>query len=430
MGFQFLPPRQIFAVLFFILPFLANAQNFGTSADDDLWGSRLRDHASRYTKPDEDTFVSTMMGVCHGRKPNVKKLGMLKQVKFKDPSLLNGKLESYILYHSDKVVHNKNKENEWIEFVPKKAPLFVYFPGAFSEMMNDQTKRFMEDMNKLGYHVAVFASPLHEDFVKLKPAFKPGDFLKEAQLLHRGMEYVVDYVNKEGLIENDLVYLTGVSYGAFLASIATNLDYDSRNLITGGTTLISPPADYERSIEIIDTLIDETRKDFADLNFSTKYSRYLTVCRRHSQRLLKKYAKGLTVFVGFQENMVKSVKAYRKANGINDLPLYDKDWEENLTFQKYFDFYAPELNASYQSLNSKIKTWVDRANNRGKIIRIFAAEDDWLNDQDAWNSFDPENMLTVKKGGHYGFHHLPWYDTLLTTLFSLPLAVMGGIVPF
>lgn len=429
MGIRILPWRYYVAVLSFALSFTTSAQ-FNTSNDDDLWGDKLRDHASRYKKPDADTFVSTMLGVCFEPKPNVKKLGMLEEVRFKDPSLQKGRLETRILYSSDKVVHNEGKENEWIEFVPKKAPLFVYFPGAFSEMMNNQTKRFMKDMNELGYHVAVFASPLHKDFIKLKPNFKPGDFLKEAQILHRGMEYAVDYVNKKGLLEVDQVYLTGVSYGAFMAAIATNLDFDSRNLITGGTTLISPPADYEKSIKIIDQLIDETRADFAGLSFSTKYSRYLTVCRRHSKRLLKKYAKGLTVFVGFQENMVESVKAYRKANGINDLPLNDRKWEESLTFQKYFDYYAPELNASYQSVNSKIKTWVDRANQNGKVIRIFAAEDDWLNEPDAWNNFDPENLLTVKKGGHYGFHHLPWYDTLLTTLFSLPLAVMGGIVAF
>ena len=126
------------------------------------------------------------------------------------------------------------------------------------------------------------------------------------------MEYAVDHIHK-GLLYADKVYLTGVSYGAFMASIATSLDNDSRNLITGGTTLISPPADYEKSIKIVDRLIDETRDDFAGLSFSAKYSRYLTVCRKHSKRLLKEYAKGLTIFVGFQENLVEAVKAHRKA---------------------------------------------------------------------------------------------------------------------
>lgn len=408
-----------------MIPTLAWAQGIA----DDLWGDSLRDHATRYTRPAEDTFVSTMMGVCKARNPNIKKKGKFAEVYFKDPSLQDGRLQSNILYLSEKKVVVRRGKSE-TTFIPKKAPLFVYFPGAFSDIDNDQTNRFFEDMNKLGYHVATFNSPLNKNFIKTKPNFKPGDFMKEAQTLHRGLQYVVDHIKAQGLLEGDLVYLTGVSYGAFMASIVTNLDYDSRNLITGGTTLISPPANYERSIQIIDNFIDETREDFAGLSFSTKYSRYLTVCQRHSKRLLKKYAKGLTIFIGFQENMVASVKVYRKVNNINDTPLNDPDWEENLTFQQYFDWYAPELNAVYQSKNSKLRTWVDRANRRGKVIRIFAAEDDWLNDPNAWAYYNPENLLTVHKGGHYGFHHLQWYDTLLSTLFTLPVAIIGGLAVF
>lgn len=414
--------------------FSANAYaqtNSGSQVNhDDFWGAKLRDHATRYKRPDEDSFVSTMMAVCKSRDPNVKKLGKFEENYFSDPSILDGKLQANILYSSDKVVIPSREFGEQPEtfFVPKKAPLFVYFPGAFSHINNDQTNRFFKDMNRLGYHVATFNSPLHKNFIKTKPNFKPGDFMKEAQVLHRGLQYVVDHIKGQGLLESDLVYLTGVSYGAFMSAMVTNFDFDSRNLITGGTTLISPPADYERSIQIIDDLIDETRADFAGLSMSTKYSRYLTVCKRHSKRLLKKYAKGLTIFVGFQENMVKSVKAYRKAYGIKDTPYNDPKWKENLTFQNYFDWYAPELNADYQSKNSKLKTWVDRANAKGKIMRIFAAEDDWLNEPTAWDHYDPENLLTVHKGGHYGFHHLQWYDTLLSTLFTLPLAILGGVI--
>lgn len=420
----------LFCLCLMALPFSANAQGGLTGFLDDLWGDSLRDHVANYTRPDDDTFVSTMMAVCEGDNPKVKNKGLFEEVEFDDVALTNGKLKSNILYLSDKVRYRPSRNADIEEkFVPKKAPLFIYFPGAFGKLMNDQAKRFFRDMNELGYHVATFSSPLDESFIKLGPTFKPGDFMKEAQILHRALQNVVDHVDDQGLFDGNL-YLAGVSYGAFMASIVTNLDHDNRNLINGGTTLISPPADYGISIGILDKYIDETRDDFAGLSFSTKYSRYLTVCRRHSRRLLKKYAKGLTVFIGFQEQMVSSVKAYRKMNNLNDTPFGDRDWKENLTFQKYFDWYAPELNASYQSQNAKLLTWVDRANQNGKIMRIFAAEDDWLNEPDAWVPFSVDNLLTVNKGGHYGFHHLKWYDNFITKLFSIPISIatVGGVL--
>ena len=66
-------------------------------------------------------------------------------------------------------------------------------------------------------------------------------------------------------LKDNQVQIVGVSYGSLLSSIITVLDANDANILTAGTTLISPPLNFRESLKRIDYYIDETVKISRDV---------------------------------------------------------------------------------------------------------------------------------------------------------------------
>ena len=389
------------------------------SSQQDQWGDTIRASIANYKRPDEDTFVSTILASCDYRPQNLERQGVLEKTNFSDPALEKD-LPTHILYKSRfiRFYYDQQEEKRKRLFEIEKAPLFIFLPGIFSKVDGPQPTDYMKRLNRLGYHVASFPNPLHKSFVKLKSNYLPGDLVNEAKTLYRSIISLIEYLKSKDVLEGK-VYLAGVSYGSFLSAVITAMDGDSNKVITGGTTLISPPENFGVSVTRLDQFIDETMSAFGDDNFTERAFRFLRVCTKDTDNTRRKWAKGLTVFSGFQIPLTDSIRSYQKTYDLSARPMGIQNWREIATFNNYFNWYAPELISVYQSEVVSLRYWVEKAIDNGQRIRILTAKDDWLNPINAWESYSKENLLMIEKGGHYGFHHTRWFSSLINNLYQI-----------
>lgn len=380
----------------------------------DRWSPEMRQHFSSYYNPLDDAFLSTIMGVCGYSWPWKKKYGDYRDRNYKDTKVEDRvPVKMVKSYSRDIVVTGKIKK------VPASAPLLIFLPGMFNEVDDSQNKRFLYDMSKRGHHVAVLPNPLSSDFISAKPNFKPGAFLKEAEVLYRLVKKIVTTYKTQGLLSNNEVRLVGVSYGALMSAIITGLDADDANIITKGTTLISPPLNFRKSLARMDQFIDDSSREFAGLRFHSKLFRFLKVCFTPNFKDRLKWAKGMTIYSGFQELLVNSINVWREIHNITDLPYQNPNWEQTFKFSDYLGWYAPDVEAMLALPEAKLEYWVDKARVDNKEIRILSADDDWLNTPDDWADFHYEEVLLLENGGHFGFRKLPWFDQFLTIGFPI-----------
>lgn len=379
----------------------------------DMFSQDLRQHASTYQTPDDDTFVSTLLGVCKLDRYNPKKYGIYEREVYRDKKMVDPLPVRMVLQE------RKINIGSFSVKIAKKAPLYIYIPGLFSSVDDKESKRQLSVFSKLGYHVLTFPNPMSaDDFLKKKPSFKPGHFTEEAALLYRAIKHHFRKLRDRGLIDG-VVHLSGVSYGAFMAAIIAKMDAEQSNIINGTTTVIAPPFHFGKSVLKIDEYIRESKGEFAGIGFAKKYQRYLDVC--HGRRPNKKdeWAQGIVIFHAFQERMINAMEVYRKHHNISGDPMGDPDWKENMVFMDYFNEYAPELLPLLNSDRSEILNWINEANQLGKRVRVLTSDDDWLNDIGDWKQMDYRHKMIFDEGGHYGFRHLNWWDELLEIDYSL-----------
>ncbi|MGB0452444.1 MAG: hypothetical protein ACPGJV_01915 [Bacteriovoracaceae bacterium] len=393
-----------------------------------------RDTSFAPYKPNaKDSFVSTLLGFC--KRPNKSLFGLAKieTKKFNDKELQKPVQVKYALHSKvekpkSRLRNLQQKLNEKKTYTPLKSPLVFVFPGSFGSVSGIDSTRFIHDYIQLGHHVVTFPSPLHPSFVSLKASYKPGDFVNEAKTFYRLMQKIISDLESRNLVDRNNIRLSGLSYGAFLATIITALDGEQLKLLTGETTLISPPADYGKSVEILDQYILEVAEKSSEQGFFGIIGDYFKVCSNEaSQEELQFNAKALSVYHSFQKNLVKMTDKYLKTH---DLPVKSQGkskWQKEFTFKNYFDLYAPELWGFYTSELATLKYWVDRAQKESNNILIISAKDDWLNESDAWDLYPEEQLLLVEHGGHYGFRNTSWFASVLKGIFSLPKKVAGTI---
>lgn len=400
------------------------AQLKTSSTNFDLWDNEIRNHAQTYFNPHKDQFLSTIMGVCSFEWPWKKKFGIYRKRDFQDKDLADRIPVTQVFSYKQKLKVDP-KLHESMRPLSKRemdkvqvAPLVIFLPGMFNEIDDSQNKRFMLSLSKRGHHVATLPNPLSTDYINAKPNYKPGEFLKEARTLYRAIKRIVLSYQRRGILKNNQVQILGISYGALMSSIITVLDANDANIINAGTTLISPPLNFRKALERLDSYIDDTSDKYAGMYWSGKLYKFLRVCFSNGFEKRDEWAKGMTIYSGFQEYLVNSIKAWRVVNGLKqDQPYQNPHWEKTFKFAHYLDWYAPEVKDMLELPEAELHHWVDQASQYGKPVRILAAVDDWLNTPEEWQDFYDNQVIILPNGGHYGFRKLPWFEKFLTLAF-------------
>ena len=136
------------------------------------WTKQVSTTLNDYNFPFRDGDMATLQGSCH--KPDYKPRQMPgKRVKYKVliPAFSKKEIKVRGVLQIDK---NKNLI---------KAPVIFYIPGAFSNVDISQTRRYLHDFGKMGYHVLVFPNPWGTDFIRTRINKPIGDVHFEGQAM-------------------------------------------------------------------------------------------------------------------------------------------------------------------------------------------------------------------------------------------------------
>jgi len=406
--------HSILCILFLLFQFQLSAE----------WSAEALKFSESYSHPYTDGFASTLSGVCEA--PDRKEKDFVAPVEireYQDNRLKNGPFPvKLVLLQQDGA--------------PKKAPLFIYIPGAFSNLDNGQPRRWMDEATKMGYHGLTVPNPWGTDFQKLYPEAPVGDIVNEADILYTGIRKAVQELIEEDLVDQSMIRISGVSYGSFLTAMLAAKDASHEEPIGFyDASIYSAPFNLGRTLDRLDALIEESKDPFNGIDLVSLLIRYKRFCAREKQSDLSEYhletAKGLSVYQGFHEELVTSVLVYDKVRDLNSIPdrfwgslssKYRK-WKREFNFAKYFDVYSPEVKTLLTSHKGDLFHWIEMAREHGfSNFRIFNADDDFLNELSVWNPLvtqNPKTLILVPDGGHYGFRHLEWFATLFQKAYGL-----------
>lgn len=380
----------------------------------DAWDDKVMNLMPKYKAPFTDNFASTLSGYCHVSTATKHKMeGIVSEFDIPLEGFETKKMSVRFLLHT---VNN----------VPVKSPLMIFIPGAFMPNTSDQADQMLKDFSARGYHVLVLNNPWSPKYIKQKPFHYPGSFMPEAQSIFAQVQtFYHDYfIPQYDDFFNGSVNVTGISYGAFMSASLAALDAESSTpIINGKTTLISPPYHLPVTLARLDSfLIRYTRNNLNDINYFLNYKNY---CRHEKDGkiagsdLLR--ARQVISYFGFKYLLAEALGTYDdvwKRRRILQKKWYSIKyflWLKHLTFNGHLTKFAPEVLEMMTRPEAQIYNWIARAQNAGKTVRVFAANDDFLNDPNVWS--EVPDALIVEDGGHYGFRSLPWMQEFFDAAF-------------
>ena len=382
------------------------------------WNSEVIEHSKSYTHPFEDTFASTLEGVCN-----------TFNLKYDDMDIRLEDWKGFSKYVDSGWIPVKVGIQTVDEKI-KRAPLFFYIPGAFSNLDDKQNRQWMHSLTQQGYHTVVFPNPWGTDFISRESKSPIGFVTTEAQIIYDAMRYVYQKAQINGMLSGP-VRVAGVSYGGFLATMVAALDAEHpQPIINKDATAVAPPYDMGITMDHLDAALNDMREGFAEIGLASKAWKFARFCRlkNESQMKPKHYqdAKGLVAYSGFHDTLVDSVVLYDELRDINAIPDRDKGkksdkfkaWRKGFTYNEYFDRYAPGARQLMKNQVGKLMHWVKRAKaGNGAKIRLLTADDDFLNVIGAFDQ-QAEKMILLRDGGHYGYRGDQWYFKFLELAFS------------
>jgi hypothetical protein len=361
--------------------------------------------------------MATLQGSCH--KPDYKSRHMPgKRVKYRVaiPNFTKKEIKIKGVLQTD----------EYKNLI--KAPVVFYIPGAFSNLDISQTRRYLHDLGKMGYHVLVFPNPWGTDFIRTRVKKPIGDIRFEGQAMFSLLKNSYKIL-KDMNIVTDKSRLVGVSYGGFVTSVISALNVEESNpLKLVDTTIISPPLILPNTLDILDKVVEDNRETI-HLNLISLYARYLKYCKfkndySASQRDLQR-VEGLVIRGGFYDGLIGSVGRYNRLHKLKSIPdlffgtlskRYRK-WKHSFNFQSYFHEFAPENLNVLKSKYGSFYYWKERAKKSGyHNFRVLLAQNDFINSPEDIIS-SPDTVI-LETGGHYGFRHLKWFDNFLNISFN------------
>ncbi|MCJ8347476.1 hypothetical protein MJH12_18195 [bacterium] len=404
---------------FICLNLILTSINYGAG-----WSKEVLDFSKTYQHEFSNGFVASLSSICN--KPKVKEKEMIVPVlDWEIP--VDGLKEGFLPL---KVALLEDETGKI-----KKAPLFFYIPGAFSNLSNAQSRRWMDEGTRFGYHVMTPPNPWGTDYLKLDPIAKLGHVEAEGKVLYQGFRRAFKRLNSQNQVDRSRIRIAGVSAGSFLTAIISALDARHEDPIGFyDSTIISAPFNFGRTLDRLDQVVAESKEPFMDMNLISVLIRYKSFCKAEKKGVLtaKHYetAQGLTVYRGFHSQLLKSIKTYDKVNDLDSIPggflgslspKYKK-WKRSMNFHKFFDVYAPETKKLLLGKNGDLLYWVNQAKKAGyDHFRILNAEDDFLNASASWKSYatEAQDIILLEDGGHYGFRHMKWFKEFLRLSFSL-----------
>lgn len=379
------------------------------------WSPKTRGHLNTLRTSYKDPFASTMLGVCKVDKLKYKHINdaLIEKQRVRVDSLNSQRLNSvFVLQNSDG------------KAVP--ANLMIVLPGAFTTTQSAQPVRMAKRFFSRGYHVVTLPNPWGLEFIKERPYFTMGSFVKEGEAIYMAMRSAVWKLKARGLLLNEISVM-GISGGGYLTAMVAGLDSISGNpILSGHATSIAAPMIWSQTMKHLDGYMEEVRE-----GLNTKLIRllpaYWKICHRDSQdefdsELLEK-AKLLTIHSGFHSHMINSIELFDELNSLNSIPKKGyKDWRKNMNFARFYDRYNPNGKKMLLSKWGRIDSWVNLAKENGyNKLRILTSLDDFLNVPEVFEELDieKERLLLIPFGGHWGIRGFgTWFDKLFELSFG------------
>ena len=310
-------------------------------------------------------------------------------------------------------------------FSTVRAPLVIVVPGIFNDADDPLPRRTMRQLKAQGLHVVALANPWGEDALNARLPHSPGNVEREAETYLSWLPQILDTIGRDHI---EKIHLWGESYGAMLAAIMASKDSQSpQPLINGSVFLLAPPVSMQQATQHIDQLLDESENVFFTQECETHATSLSLFIDVHSSLTEKDLSdrtrhcgRAITAFSGFQHELVRVAKTLDARHPVSRIP--NQEWIKNLRFQTFIDTFTPELSAAEDKI-VQLHYWIlNSPHELQHRIHILTAQNDFLNDADAWSkAFPPlfleQNILFLSWGGHLGFAALDAYEQLLRRIF-------------
>jgi hypothetical protein len=379
------------------------------------WSPKARGHLNTLRTSYKDPFASTMLGVCKVDKIKYKEIdkAVIEKQRVRVETMNSGRINSVF------VLQNIDKR-------PVPAKLMIVLPGAFTTTQSAQPVRMAQRFFKRGYHVVTIPNPWGLEFLKERPYFTMGSFVKEGEAIYMAMRSAVSKLRSRGLLLDEISVM-GISGGGYLTAMVAGLDSISgRPILSGHATSIAAPMIWSQTMKHLDGYMQEVREGL-NTRLIKLLPSYWKICRSDSQAeldvdLLKK-AKLLTIHSGFHSHMIKSIQLFDELNSLNSIPNKGfKKWRKNMNFARFYDRYNPEGKILLNSKWGRIDSWVNLAKDNGyNKLRILTSIDDFLNVPEVFEelNIEEERLLLIPFGGHWGIRGFgAWFDKLFELSFG------------
>lgn len=379
------------------------------------WSPKTRGHLNTLRTSYKDPFASTMLGACKVDKLKYKEIkeAVIEKHRVRVETMNSGRLNSVF------VLQNKDER-----IIPAK--LMIVLPGAFTTTQSPQPVRMAKRFFARGYHVVTLPNPWGLEFIKERPYFTMGSFVKEGEAIYMAIRSAVSKLKNRGLLIDE-VSVMGISGGGYLTAMVAGLDSISGSpVLTGTATSIAAPMIWSQTMKHLDGYMAEVREGLNSKLISLIPS-YWRICRSDSQEdlgqgLLEK-AKLLTIHSGFHSHMIRSIHLFDELNSLNSIPKKGyKNWRMNMNFARFYDTYNPGGKLLLGSKWGRIDTWVNLAKDNGyNRLRILTSMDDFLNVPEVFQELhiEEERLLLIPFGGHWGIRGFgTWFDKLFDLAFG------------
>tara|TARA_Y100001954_G_scaffold107298_1_gene116498 strand:+ start:5390 stop:6622 length:1233 start_codon:yes stop_codon:yes gene_type:complete len=351
----------------------------------------------------------------------------ISRVQYDQPIKQNNKIRKYFIPSS----HFQTGEIPYLlgeEYGDQqKRPLLVYIGGSFSKLFSNITKNFHKRFIRLGYRVLSFENFICDCSISRSPQFPFFDLKTQGRVYYEAIKKVHQELVKQGKV-NQNITLFGQSYGGFLGSIIYALDSaEKAPLFNKGLHVYSPPFDFVKTFEKLDSILDEAKKDktFGNIPSYLMTSFQINRLEKNDQvgQRIKEKSLGVFADFGFKmklERMLLSYNSSVKSLGLPEGRAETRKFLEGLTFQDALGLIDSK---GFKDLRSsqerKLSYWIFRAIENGrKDIRILSSIDDMINEEVNSKLLATNHLMMLPSGGHFGYKRLLWFDKLLIEVYG------------
>lgn len=303
-----------------------------------------------------------------------------------------------------------------------QAPLMVLLNGLGGGLNDITAKLVGATLANLGYHVLMIPNPFSSDYLSVKPRATAGSYLEEGRVILEIVESCVTSLTtthglsfslSRGRNANKLIHMTGISYGAFLASVVIGLDsIFSRPLITGVSSLIGAIIKVKTAHQNLDRLLDENLTKWLGPKRAIAKTLYGILNRAVYK-----------TFNNYPELEVQDQRVYANFQQITALKKRDRRTTLRFVYSTEA-FYDDESKILYNAETDEIDYWLNIANANGnQRFRLVTAKGDFINQNSCWSkvkrlSVRDKNLILIDSQGHLDFCGSTWFQQFLRSAYT------------